>query len=242
MKSISFWGRDHKIAARVIIVLCYCILNISGLFLGDILHSIAGSFNPALLLIPLLITIAGFLFYPDKRNKDAYKNFYWQQKANDLLLISATFLFLVFAGNAVNRNYEWGTPVSAAQIIPPAGNKNYIGNQKRANRLKADENTVVHPLKTWRKTFKSLRKKNKALLIIAVILGAGLLSYVVAGLSCGIMCSGSEALGTIVLIVGLTGIVYAAVGLIQRITHGKRVENREPVKPGNKPEPDPVVQ
>jgi len=242
MKSISFWGRDHKIAARIIIGLCYIILNIAGLVLGDLLHSIWGNFNIALLLIPIAMTITGYVLYPNKKYKDSYRNFYVRQKGNDFLLITATFLFLVFAGNSANRSFDFVTPVSAAIAIRPAESINNIAKEKRAHYPGFSKKALRQQLKAWRYAYRTAGNGNKTLLIVAVIAGALVLFIFLAALSCNISCSGNEALGTTVLLLGIAGIAYGATKIIQRITRGPKVKKEDPAEPENRPAEEPVVQ
>jgi hypothetical protein len=242
MKSLSFWARDHKIAARIIIALCYVILNITGLFLGDLIYSVSGTFNVALLLIPVIMTITGYIFYPKKKYKDSYQNFYVRQKANDFILITATFLFVVFAGNSVNRNFDLGNPVSASIIKRPAQNTQNIAKEKRSHYPRFSKKNLRQQLKAWRYSYRTAGDDKKSFLTVLVIAGAIIVFFFVAALSCNISCSGNEALGTTVLILGIAGIAYGATKLIQRITRGPKAKKEKPAEPENKPAEEPVVQ
>lgn len=224
MKKLSFWSRDHKTSARILIVVVYLILNLAGLFLGDLLHSFTGNFNAALLLIPVALTLAGYIFYPSKKNKEAYKNFYSTQKLNDGFLIIATFLFIVFAGNKLNENARWSQSASALSINYPTSKnsvENKTVNTKPQSGTKASKK-FKQRLKALRKAYKESTKTEKALMIFGVVLLAGVVGYGLAALACNISCSGSEALAIVVLIIGVVGIIYGAVKLIQRITGGRK--------------------
>lgn len=75
MRSISRWGRDHKISARTIIILSYVLLNLGGLFLGDLLYSMNISWSPLWLAIPVSITLAGIILYPEKKRNTSIQIF-----------------------------------------------------------------------------------------------------------------------------------------------------------------------
>ncbi len=224
MKKLSFWSRDHKTSARILIVVGYLILNMAGLFLGDLLHSFTGNFNAAIILIPIILTMVGYFFYPDKKNKNVYKNFYSRQKLNDGFLVFATFLFLVFAGNKLNENTRWSQSASALSINYPISKnsvENKTVNTKPQKGTKAYKN-FKHRIKALRKAYKESSKSEKTLMIIGVVLLAGAVGYGLAAVACGISCSGSEALAIVVFVVGLGGIIFGAVKLIQRITRGPK--------------------
>ena len=233
MKKLSFWSRDHKTSARILIIVGYLILNVAGLFLGDLLHSFAGNFNAALLLIPVALTLAGYILYPSKKNKNSYKNFYSTQKLNDGILIIATFLFIVFAGNKLNETTMWSQSASAISIHYPTSEKsveNKTVNTKPQKGTKAYKN-FKQRIKALRKAYKESTKTEKTLMIIGVVLLAGAVGYGLAALACGISCSGSEALAIVVFVVGLGGIIFGAVKLIQRITgRGKKPKVDEPLQ------------
>ena len=233
MRKLSYWSRDHKQSARILIVFSYLILNVTGLFFGDLLHSIIGIFNSALILIPIILTIVGYIFYPNKKDKTAYKNFYFTQKLNDGFLIIATFLFLVFTGNKLNENRGWNQSASASSIHYPSS-KNSLKN-KTANTKPQSSNSVSKNFKERLKTLRRALKKGtgteKALAIFFVILVSGLALSMVAAASCSLTCSGSEALGTIVLILGIPAIIFGAVKLFQRMTRGlKKPVVEEPLE------------
>lgn len=233
MRKLSYWSRDHKQLARILIVTGYLILNVTGLFLGDLVHSISGTFNYAFILIPIILTMVGYFFYPDNKNKNSYRNFYSTQKLNDGFLIMATFLFLVFAGNKLNESTRWSQSVSALSIhYPTAKNsvQNKTVNTKPQSGTKAYK-TFKQRLKALRKAYKESTKTEKILMIIGVVLLAGLAGSGVAALSCNLSCSGNEALAIVVLIIGIGGIIYGGYKLIQKITGGgKKTKVDEPLE------------
>ncbi len=216
MKQISLWAREHKAAARIYIVVGYLFLNVSGLFLGDLLHSITGTFNPALILIPIILTIAGYIFYPKKKNKSIYKNFYFRQKFNDLLLIGSTFMFLTFFGNNANTIKSLQQPLLASTSVY------HPSRVIKPTTVSYSSKSLGQRIKAYRKLYKQMTKTQKTLAIIGIVILAAFVAAGVGGLACNIACSGSEGLSIVVLVIGLAGIVFGTIKLIQRITRGPK--------------------
>jgi hypothetical protein len=216
MKQISFWAREHKKAARIYIVIGFLFLNVSGLFVGDLLHSLTGIFNPALILIPVTLTIAGYIFYPRKKNKRIFKNFYFRQKLNDLVLIGSTFLFLIFIGNNTNTIQSLQQPLLAStSVFHPS-------RVIKPTTVSHSSKSLRQRIKAYRKAYKEMTKTQKTLAIIGIIILASFVAAGVGALSCNIACSGSESLSIVVLVIGLAGVVFGAIKLIQRITRGPK--------------------
>lgn len=224
MKKLSFWAREHKRAAQFAIVISYIFLNLIALFLGDIFHSLNIEFTPLFFLFTFSMTLVGWMIYPSRNKKDRYKNFYVRQKSADLILVSATILFVVYLGNSLNNNWNsFRNPLQAASIVntnnpinvsAPSAAKKIVSKKSFRKKLRAE-------FKSLRKAYKDSSKSQKTLYIILAILAAAALTWGLAAVACGISCSGSEALAIVVFAVGLGGIIFGLVKLIQRITRGK---------------------
>lgn len=224
MKKIAFWARENKNTARVTIIGFYILLNLLALFTGDVFHSLNIEFTPLFFALAFVLTIIGWIFYPSKSIKKGYKNFFVRQKSADFILVTATFLFIVYAGNALNRNSNtFYNPVQAISIVPPSNSPHitYSSEAKPSVSKKSFSKKIRVEIKSLRKAYKNSTKSQKTLYIILAILAAAALSYGLAAVACGISCSGSEALAIAVFAVGLGGIIFGLVKLIQRINRGK---------------------
>lgn len=229
MKSISIWAHTHKAKARLSIFVIYLFLNIAGLFLGDILYSMNIELPEWILLVAVLLTIGGTIWYPAKKLKSVYQNYYFRRKLADSILVMTTFIFIIFTGNQINNSRSGFINNSIAGTIIPAF-VSVIPNNVSVDKeiptktisKKAQRKSFKNWVKSVRKTYKSEGKSNKTLMIILVVIGAAVLSYFLVGLACSLACSGSEALAFIIGIIGIAGIVFGAIKLIQRITRGKR--------------------
>ena len=223
MKKLAFWGRANKNSARTIIIISYVFLNLIALFLGDVIHSLNIAFTPLFFVFATVLTLVGWMIYPSKSRKKEYRNFFMRQKSADLLLVSATFLFIVYAGNSLNRNWNtFSNPVQAISIIHPTSPTNitHASSAKTTVTKKSLRKKIRAEIKSIRKAYKDSTKGQKTLYIILAILAAAGLAYGLAALACGISCSGSEALAIVVFAVGLGGIIFGVIKLIQRITRG----------------------
>lgn len=229
MKSISIWAHQHKTPARISIVFIYLLLNMIGLLAGDILYSLHVELPVFFYLTCVLIVFAGLIIYPSKKNRSKYTDFYKRQKLGDCLLISATFLLIVYSGNSINSNNQRNfNPVYGSSIFrntvehlenisQPVINKNRVTDFKKSTRK-----NFRSIIKEFRKKYKESTKTQKTIGIILAILFACALTVVLGGLACSISCSGSEALAFIVFFAGLGGIVFGLIKLIQAIERGPR--------------------
>ena len=223
MKNLAFWARENKNTARATIIISYVLLNLIALFLGDVIHSLNIEFTPLFFLFALIMSLVGWMIYPSKNRKKEYRNFFVRQKSADLLLVSATFLFTIYLGNTLNKQENfYRNPVQAISIVHP-NTKNIIsGTQAKVTLSKKSLRQKIRAeFKSIRKAYKDSSKSQKTTYIILAVLGALVLLYGLAGLSCSIACSGSEALAYVVFFLGLGGIIFGLVKLIQRITRGK---------------------
>lgn len=229
MKRVSFWALHHKIAARIIIVLIYFLLNLLGLFCGDLLSSLNIVLSPAFYLIAILLTLGGIIFYPSKKRKHAYKNFYLRQKLADGFLITATFLFIIYSGNSFNYtrtvnplNHAFAISIVQSPLSLSISHDNSVVGKKSSLSSKKEKRMHVRSfIKEIRKKYKATSDSGKAVLIALVVLGAIFMSFLMLALACNVACSGSEALAYIVGAVGLGAVIFGAIKLIQRITRGK---------------------
>ncbi|MEO9022418.1 MAG: hypothetical protein ABI237_09185 [Ginsengibacter sp.] len=232
MRKISVWAYHHKFLARIGIICIYILLNVLGLFTGDMFHSFGIVFNSLFLLITVTICIAGLIFYPSKKLKFTYKNYYLRQKSSDILLISATFLFIMYAGNSMNNRVKPLISSYAAVILNP-NSKTKINDSSSDINTNAPSFSKKQQRKNFRTFVKQIRKKYKdstkgqrTLYTILALIAAGGLIVLLGGLACSISCGGSEALAFIVFFTGLGGIIFGLVKLIQHINRGrpKKVE------------------
>ena len=213
MKEISFWAKGHPWTARLIIIACYIGLNITGIITGHLLNELSVIFSPLFLFITVLIFIAGFIAYPSRLTKGktlSKEAFYVRQKSCDFILISSTFLMIVYCGNHPN-GLPFSFTISQAAIqsnpITPSEKTNAKAykyfeefrtsmKNKEGKTLKWKERKKLLKSQVWAiKKAPELSKEMKFLLTLLCIFAANGLIYLALGLGCGLACSGAPALG-----------------------------------------------
>jgi hypothetical protein len=214
MRSISLWARDHAWSSRLLIVLViYPLLNLTGLFLGDLLESSKIVFSSSWTYILSFVIILLFLFYPG-RNERGYKNFRFR-KIMDSLLVVSTFLCILLSGNQLAAGNQVGfIPASHAALIQPAPTSAVDKPEKK---------------KSLKKKIQSLRKKYRdldtgakiALTLLAAVVFVGLV-YLLGALSCSIACSGAEGGAYVVFFLGLGGLIFGLVKVLKLIHKGPK--------------------
>ena len=240
MRKISHWASRHTWLTRFIIIGIYVLLNLIGLFLGDLLFSVGVVINPLFLFAISSMVLTGLFLYPSRKEKNKYRNFYLRHKTADLFLASSTFLFLTYGGNHLNNSKpSRNSNLYAASVSVPANDTRLLPNKvirenkdpqpetKKPLSKKALKKMLKSKLHEWRKHYKEAGSGGKAALIILSILVAAGLIFLLAALACSIACSGAEALSVIVLILGVGLIIFLLVRVIQRITKGPRKLRKE---------------
>ncbi len=235
MYRISFWGRQHIWAARILIVVIYVLLNGTGWLLGEQLAANGIYLSQTHFYIGTILVLAGFFAYPFKKDKSLYKHFYRFQKSCDALLVGGTFVLLVCLAQPQSLPQPWmGQQAHATTVVTPAPGepsaqvKNSIF-RKAANGvikwLGIDKAIQKKVAKNWQRLQHEYRRSSdagKAALIVLTILVAVALSLLVVGLACELSCNGSDAAAILVGVLGLGLIVFLSAKVINRISRGPR--------------------
>jgi hypothetical protein len=212
MKSISTWARDHKWASRfIIVIVIYPLLNITGLLFGGMLSLEEIELNASwyyLLSIPVFILLST---YPHKNKHYSYR----RRKSWDAMLALSCFCFITVTGNQFNTSTSGITPAHA------------LKSTSALTIQKKEKKTFKKIIRKLHKHYREASDAGKVLLIVLTIVGAFLLVYLLAALSCSIACSGYEAFGYLIFTLGLGGIVFGTIRAIQSIT-GKRKKKKQP--------------
>ena len=228
MKRVSLWALHHKVLARVIIVVSYLILNVIGFICGDLFFSLHIILTPVFFYITSALVIITFLVYPKKKKNKTFKTLYARQKIADVLLISATFLFIVYSWNSYNygRSVNPLNPVFAVSVATANNSKvakidNSLSKKKIDHASKKSYKKYVRSIvRAVRKKYKDSTPGQKVLYISLLVIAAILAIFLISALACNIICSGAEALGYLILILGIGGVIFGLVKLIQRVKRG----------------------
>ena len=240
MRSISLWAKSHIWQARMLIVTSYLLLNIIGIYTGRLLKDINVMLPEGCFSIATIIFISIWILYPSgkhSRERIAKKISYTRRKSYDVILISITFVMIVYAGNNSERLFLKTNTASAAFIIPVVRDtseinnpliKNFVARIKSIDVSKLSQREKIRMLKNQVRIIKhdkALSKAEKTLLIILSIIVACSLFLLVGALSCNIACAGSEGLSILVLLAGTFLIVFLLVRIIKRINHPRVQKN-----------------
>src|ERR1700682_3026038 len=97
MKKISTWARGHKWPARILIIVSFILLNITGILTGRLLEGLNVFIPPFIFFLPVALFIYGILFYPLKSEKSRFSpgRFYKRQKTMDFILASSAFCMVI---------------------------------------------------------------------------------------------------------------------------------------------------
>ena len=246
MRNISVWAKTHQWPARIIIILSFLLLTVTGIITGLLLKDITVTV-PAFALIALIITygLAG-IFYPKKTEKRRLSTagFYRRQKTGDFLLAASTFGMIVCISNNSNPAATYFPFLQAAtnakSSLPGDSTvKNYKSFLNFSASMKNEEGKMLK----WKERKKLLKEQVKgikrstehskgektALIILSVLVALGLI-YLVTALACNLSCNGAEGAAILVGIGGTAVVIFLLVLAIRGIT-GKK---KKPVeKPGS---------
>jgi hypothetical protein len=236
MKAISYWANRHKPTARLLIVFLYVLLNYIGWQTGLLLQERQIIVTETVHFATIVFYLAGVVLYPAKSLKKKWgaTNYYLRQKSCDFVLISATFLLIVYTGNHAGK-FRLSNSASAAAIgfaYPPHDSvKKYKTVTAFAASMK-DENGKLLPWKERKQILKQqlreikkapeLSKTEQSLLIFLFVLLALGLEMGILALSCSLSCSGSEGAALLVGLGATTLVIFLLVLSIRAVKKKKR--------------------
>jgi hypothetical protein len=210
MKRLSLWAYHHKWSARLLIVVCYLVLNTAGFLIGDLLGLMGVHVSSGLVYLFSAAALSGCIFYPSSREKQRCRNYYLRQKTCDALLITTTLLLII---SAANLRQEAHTPFhlsTAGAVVPvsphPSGVAGNVKPAKKSSFLKDVKTALTQAFHKVRSYYKRLNTTDKIVLTAVLALLAAAALYGVVAWACSLSCSGPEAVGWIVL-VGGTGVI-----------------------------------
>jgi hypothetical protein len=220
-RGISEWAKANKVKARSIIALSNIAMGVGGFTGGCLLyhHGVSISQNASNALLGL--TIGGTLLYPVRNSSSGLlKSGYIRQKMNDLFLALSGMMLLTSTGN-----------LGAAQINPVASEilsispfKNVVSDEEKlltcANRITSsntNKHTGIHLALTIILKILAFLFATAAFLFLLIL---------IAGLSCGLSCSGNQGLAALV---GFGGTLLAILlyVLVLRLLFRKKKSNTE---------------
>lgn len=242
MKKLSYWAKEHKIHARIIIIASFIFLNALAFFTGHSLNQLGIFFLPGFLIGCFFIFLIALIAYPLKKQKGTKVKsslYYYLQKSCDFILAASTFCMIVYLSNRPENLFQFYPQLKAFVITSPPKDstvKHYKSIADfhsslldgKGNQLKWKERK-----KLLKEQVREIKKDNNlskgekiALIVLSVLVAAGLI-LLVAGLSCNLSCSGSDALAAIVGIGGTAVVIFLLIWALRAINGKKRKRKLE---------------
>ena len=238
MIKLSYWARDHRSMARILLIGCFLLLYATGLFAGAQLRALSIQFGIYFLIAVIVAYACFYFYYPYTKARETLgKNRYYQRiRTARIGLTVCLFALILFAGNRPEKVQPFSLVISEAKAILPAKDSpsvkywtasEFRAQMKDANgkklKLKERKNLLKKQLTAIQESSES--NGSKALLIalsVIVALGAG---FGILALSCSLSCGGQGGLAAVVLIGGTTLIVFGLIKIIRHITRPKPEPN-----------------
>lgn len=242
MRKISLWAKHNPWTARIIIVLCYLPINVSGILTGDLLFDFGLRLSDVFLWAVIVLFMIAVFNYPSliKQKNQSINSGYNRRKAADMALIVCTYLMICCTGNQLNNKILFQSGLSGMASYTSrttndiAASTSPVLRKGESSPVKANKKEVrkkwKHYIKEVRKLYKSANDGEKALLIALSILAAVGLFLLLATLSCSIACGGAEGLAYVVFFGGTIAIVFGLVKVIKRIVRGRPKEQNHSKK------------
>lgn len=217
MIQISFWAKNHKVAARLILAILHTLLFFCAVYVAILLDQINIHLHFTVPLTAAVLSIAAVLFYPSNRhNGKSFIQNYFRRKGCEVVFLCATLVCICFVFNKDTRVSYFNTyqVLNGSFVTPESKVKETL---KRTNEL--SKKTITKQFKELVKELKKSKTSSggRIALIALVTLGGIGLTLLLAALSCNLSCNGHGALSTLVLIGGLAVIIFLMVLAIKKI-------------------------
>ena len=207
MYQISCWASRHVWPARVILLLCWIVLNLLAFITGLLMVDEGFLLTKYFLLGGCVSCGLGVLLY--NKHGIPLKNSYFKRKLADAMLALGTFLMVAgeFQKEQPFRYGGWVQPMNtqAAVVVP---------ENRPLPTMKKAKQTLRQQLKVLQQ-YRMMSRGGK-IALIAVILATGILAFIgVSALACEISCNGSEALAVVVFLLGTAAITIGVIALLR---------------------------
>ena len=245
MRKLSFWAKQHKQAARLIIIFSFILLTIIGYYTGTWMSDLAISLPETILIMAIFSYITGVMAYPQRsvsHKTSKTKSFYIHQKICDTGLAASAFLMIFYLANQPDTFIHSFVPASAISgnnlVFPKDSSvKTYKSIGEFSSSVKDKDGKLLK----WKERKKLLKEQvrgikkadnlsqgDKAgLIVLSVLVAIGLL-LLVGALACNISCNGSEGAALLVGIGGTALIIFLLVLVIKSIKKNRKVSEKTP--------------
>jgi hypothetical protein len=241
MRKISFWAKQHRYAARILIVSSFFLLTLLGIAAGKMLLQNGIEVSLFVTAAFPLIYFAGLLIYPQKALKGAGLKamaFYYRQKTADFLLAASTVGMIVCISNRPEIITKQSFNLNAAVPSVPLADSSFKPfktiaafsaslKDESGKKIKGKERKKLlrEQLMAIKKAEGMSKGAKIALTILSILVAVGLLGLVVA-LACDLSCSGAEGAAGLVLFGGSALVIFLTILAIRGI-NGRKKKRRK---------------
>lgn len=232
MIKISYWGKRNPKTTRFIIAICHIVLMTISVWIG--LNMFVLEYEVPGWLIPVVVSLFALLYlsYPQKRDDFlSYWISYRRRKAVELGLVVFQSVVLALGIHQILTNdYTNSSPESVEvltmaiynPVFPKSQMDTFSMDQYLIKKIKSIQLAVKQELKSkkwFQITNVDERSDNskKGWLIFLTVFLIIIATGGIAMLSCSLSCSGNEGLAIVVLLGGMTGIIWGSISAFRSI-------------------------
>ena len=225
MKKISLWAKCHPAGARFLIVIIKVLQVVLAIYAGMSLARLEIKVSENVFPVSIIGFIITAFVYSGLNIRS-----YSSRKICDMLLIACTFTAILAISNNSFSTYSYA-PVMASSVTSHPTPQTILESLKYR-----DKNSLTHQEKRILKKefFRQVKKysvakimndeekSSQAVLIILTIIAAVGLTFLLGALVCSIACNSSEILALIVGVIGLGGLIWGSIAVINAIKKKQR--------------------
>jgi hypothetical protein len=236
MKKISVWARKKRSIARIFIVILNLALALLGVEMGRLLITMNVHPRPLAYLVVLFVFISVVFAYPQRvgtSSLQSKRRIYRVQKSCDFILAFCSFLMICFFSmnisetNETKLSFPLLNTLSASTGAKPTADEilQSLKYRSRKDLSRPEKKILKHEFFKQVKSYVTEKATGhdqialKIFLTICTLVAALGVGYLVAAVSCSLSCSGLDGLAILVALLGLGGIIYGSIKLIQAISH-----------------------
>ena len=230
MKTIAYWAARHVWKARIL----FASLSALNLLIAIGLGVLFFLMDIEVPVIFIWICIAAFVFalflYPVRSgSKGKAGRFYKRKISQFVMIMSCVIITSGYIGFhlAQPEFLETNGATEFLPIVYNADTPDQVGKKFSRMQFRKLKKALKTRIRDFKQQLKSTSGKQKdgepkkwqgVVLIVLAMLTTVLLGLIVASLSCSLFCSGSNALGYLVLFLGAFGVIFLGIIMIRAIT------------------------
>lgn len=230
MKKISYWASRHIKTARLLLVCIKFLLIALAYYTGMELYKMEVILpSDEINYIALLVLFIVIVIYPRRTKTVLSKNrAYIKQKTCDFILPLCSFIIIATTVNNGGAVTYHSSAYGSAILKNPTAQEILASGKTKAMLTRTEKKILKREFYKQLKIYASAKitgneeTSGKAWKIILAIIACVGLVYLLAVLACNLSCSGSDAAAAIVLVLGITGLVFGMIALMKRIHRGPK--------------------